>query len=527
MSEQTSWYRHFKLATSAGIGEFSGDASAPKVGQPSSWRWVMLGILSLDICVSYLPYYCFVPILRQTMQVYGVTESSLNMLCVLYSLAYVPAAFVMGNIVEALGCHRTFTLAMGLTVVGCLTRCGPSSFASHQAMNVCAGGVCAQGFFPGHIINPAAGADTFSQQPPPVVMTRNFLWLLAGQALCAMGQPLLVNSTSQMGAEWFPPDERPTAALVSNLMHFIGGSLSFMLPPLVVAEQSDPIVADHQVAQLLKLQLVIAVASLLVTLLFSRPAPCQKPVFAADKIHSASCTKRLVAELRSISKLRDFWLVNGYFAIFTALCHAFDAVEGSLLDHAGYSTSITAMTSVACCVASVLITFLEARLMENASSYQLALKGSSLAMMLSLLGAWLCLHFQLPSWAFVTAIGMMGLTVPAWGCSLELGSEVCFPAREATVSAVLEAFANLAAIASIISTQFLIDMGLGVGVIVLMAAASLVGGLLLFFMSGRLKRTEAEKNEDAETAKQEYMEDGRGVEMVSMVNEADDLGEEE
>ena len=34
---------------------------------------------------------------------------------------------------------------------------------------------------------------------------------------------------------------------------------------------------------------------------------------------------------------------------------------------------------------------------------------------------------------------VMGLATPAWGCSCELGSEVCYPAREATISSLLEA----------------------------------------------------------------------------------------
>jgi len=322
-----------------------------------------------------------------------------------------------------------------------------------------------------------------------------------------VGQSILVNLTSQLGAEWFPPNERPTAALVSNLMHFVGSSLSFMLPPLVVAEQSDSLVADRQVAQLLQLHLVISMVSFVVTVLVSRPAPYQKLALSTDNSHIASCTKNLVGELRGIMSVRDFWLVNGYFTIFMACVNSFDALEGSLLDHAGYSPSISAWTSVSCCVASVLITCLEARVIEDASSYRLALMGSSLAMIVSLLGACLCLHLQLSSWAFVIAIGMMGLTVPAWGCSIELGSEVCFPAREASVSALLEAFANLAAIVSIIMTQFHIDIGLGVGVLVLLAAAAFVGGLLLFCMSGRLKRTEAEKKQDAEMAEQDGLED--------------------
>ena len=37
---------------------------------------------------------------------------------------------------------------------------------------------------------------------------------------------------------------------------------------------------------------------------------------------------------------------------------------------------------------------------------------------------------------FVTAIAIMGLSTPGWGCTFEIGAEVCFPAKEATVTHV-------------------------------------------------------------------------------------------
>lgn len=67
--------------------------------------------------------------------------------------------------------------------------------------------------------------------------------LLLGQGLCALGQPLLVNCTSEMGADWFQPSDRPAAAMISNLMNFVGGSLSFVLPPLFVDENPSDFVA--------------------------------------------------------------------------------------------------------------------------------------------------------------------------------------------------------------------------------------------------------------------------------------------
>merc|ERR1719359_2708852 len=97
---------------------------------------------------------------------------------------------------------------------------------------------------------------------------RCFFWLVAGQTLCALGQPFLVNSTSQVGAEWFPPHERPAAAMVSNLMNFIGSSLSFVMPPLVVAQRPKSTEESRrQIGTLMRLQLYISLCSFILTVL--------------------------------------------------------------------------------------------------------------------------------------------------------------------------------------------------------------------------------------------------------------------
>ncbi|CAE7237049.1 unnamed protein product, partial [Symbiodinium necroappetens] len=105
-----------------------------------------------------------------------------------------------------------------------------------------------------------------------------------------------------------------------------------------------------------------------------------------------------------------------------------------------------------------------------------------------------CLHYQWHSFGFITAVGIMGLATPGWGCSAELGSEVCFPAREATVNGLMEAFSNLAGVAAIVMAQEGIDQHLGAGVLAVMATTALAGALLLVLLSGRLRRCEMEES---------------------------------
>ncbi|CAK0863876.1 unnamed protein product [Prorocentrum cordatum] len=210
---------HGEVQSAVNGGALAHHGDGKGTTRPPPWRWVMLGILSADICVSYLPYYTFVPILPQARREYGVEEDDINVLCILYAISFVVCAFITGPVVGSLGCRWTFVFAMGFTAGGCALRCGPE-FADQ--------------FFYSDFQLEQARADA-----GPASKARAFRWLLVGQAFCALGQPFLVNSCSHMGAEWFPPAERPAAAMISNLMNFIGSSMSFMLPSLVVDVHAD------------------------------------------------------------------------------------------------------------------------------------------------------------------------------------------------------------------------------------------------------------------------------------------------
>jgi len=327
--------------------------------------------------------------------------------------------------------------------------------------------------------------------PVPAASTSlSFSWLVVGQAVSALGQPFLVNATSQVGAEWFPPRERPAAAMISNLMNFVGASLSFVLPPIIVARHS-PSLRDtrEQISLLLRLQLGISFVCLFLTFVLYQPTP------PAPVLHSRKTPMSFLTEVRGFLSLRDFWLVNFQFSMYVTVCHAFDAVEGALLESHGYNAALSSWTAVACSTTSVLSTAVEAFFITDPTAYKRALIIVNMVLAASQIIGFVCLHWQLHEAGFILAVAIMGLSTPGWGCSCELGSEVCFPAREATVSSLLEACSNLLGVAGIIVIQRLMDAGLGSGVMLIMAWSAALGGGAMLGLSGRLRRSEAEEKE--------------------------------
>ncbi|CAK0801281.1 unnamed protein product, partial [Prorocentrum cordatum] len=130
--------------------------------------------------------------------------------------------------------------------------------------------------------------------------------------------------------------------------------------------------------------------------------------------------------------------------------------------------------------------------------YQPALVAVNVILAASMVLGFLSLRFQLHEAGIIVAVGVMGLSTPGWGCSCELGSEVCFPAREATVSSFLEACSNLTAVVGILTAQRLLDAGMGAAVLLVMAATALLGSTLLLGLSGRYRRKEAEHMAEVE-----------------------------
>lgn len=467
--------------TSRVNGAVRADVGVGEPPKPPLQRWLMLAILSFDICVNYIPYYTFVPIMKQSMQLYGVNESALNKLCIVFAIVYIPGAFVTGPLVKRVGCKWTFVLGMAATVLGCTIRCGPGLVYALPAM---------LDPFPGpKVVTDSHGTELVLQPG-----NMDFSWLLVGQFLCAAGQPLLCNPTSEMGAEWFPPTERPAAAMLLNLMHFIGSSLSFVLPTLFVNEELTDNVAvlTSQVMHVLRFQLGLALLAFMMTLAVYQ----SRPRMPSHAIHRAPVS--FVDEVRRIFRSFDFWIVNIQFALYVGVCHAFDAVEGSLLEHYGYKASLTSWTAVACAITSIVATVLEANVISSPTSYRKALVASNAFLAGSQLLGLVCLYFQCHRYVFVLAVGIMGLATPGWGCSCELGSEVCYPARESTVTSFLEAFSNLLGVFAIIIIQWFLDAGLGATVLLITTGVSSAAGGVLLLMSNRLRRMEAEEEAAAE-----------------------------
>jgi len=452
-------------------------------------RWMMLAIYCFNICVAYIPYYTFVPILLQSMRAYDVTEARLNYLSIVYPLASTPCIFLTGASFERYGCRGSFVFASALLVLGCWLRWEGNSDLNDQlpAFSSLGDGI-ATGLAAIDEVSNATVLEILGSRDPHNPAKKkplgDFQRVLAGQFLCAVGLPFFVNGTSQMSLDWFPPEERSTASMLSNLMNFIGGSASFVLPAIFLAEGEMARPAQEEWAQiqtLLCVQLVLAVISLLMTVVLYEGRPPTPPAPAADGAREEQLP--FLPEILSLLKMRDFWIIVVQFGFYLAAMNAFDAVEGSLLVTYGHSSMLCSYSAISFTVSAILSTLMESRLIDSPTMYRRSLV---------LMQAVLAVSFVIMSFGFregvpkgvsasvfVFSVFVMGWSTPGWGCSVELCCEVSYPAREGTTSSLLEGIGNLLSIAGIQFLQWLIDSGHPDMVLWCLVAMGAVGGCIV------------------------------------------------
>lgn len=139
-------------------------------------RWFVLVGFSLLVACTQLLWLSFAPITTQAHQALKVSEGAIGDLAGIQPLMYVLLALPAGRWTD-----RRFSVALSagavLTAVGALTRlAAPGSYA----------------------------------------------WILGGQFLVAVGQPLVLNSTTKIAARYFPLAERTTAISIASAAQFVG-----------------------------------------------------------------------------------------------------------------------------------------------------------------------------------------------------------------------------------------------------------------------------------------------------------------
>lgn len=193
-------------------------------------RWTVLAAFGLLVACTQVLWLTFAPITPQAHQALGVSEGAIGDLAVVNPLLYVLLAIPTGRWMD-----RRFgaTLAAGALCTG-------------------------------------LGATVRLVDPS------SYGWVLAGQLVLSVGQPLVLNASTKIAARYFPPTERTTAISIASAAQFVG--------ILVAAMTTGPLYNAGGLRLLLLVDAAVSAATAVAVLVALRVPP----VYVADTGPAAS-----------------------------------------------------------------------------------------------------------------------------------------------------------------------------------------------------------------------------------------------
>ena len=153
------------------------------------YRWVVLGVFMLANLAVQILWISYAPITTSASAYYGVSESAIGLLAMVFMIAFIPLSLPAAWLIDA----RGLRVAVGLGVV---------------LMAVFG------------VLRGFAGADYT-------------LALLATIGI-AVAQPFLLNSWTTLGSHWFPTRQRATAVGLITLANLVGTGIGMVLTPVLI-----------------------------------------------------------------------------------------------------------------------------------------------------------------------------------------------------------------------------------------------------------------------------------------------------
>ena len=247
-----------------------------------SARWRVLAIYAAASAAMQFEWLRFAPLTDAVAAQYGVTAGAVGWLSLVFPLLFLPLALPSGALVDRLSVRLSLRIAILVMLMAAAIR----------------------------------------------TLVPGFEGLLAGQAVIALVQPLLMSLVSRLVLAWFPPAQQLDATGYATMAVFAGLGLAFMLVPQM---------APGHVAGGLWID-VLALALLSGAALLVLPADPPPVAASSDDRPEASWFRAMAVLLKTApfaAILLLIFLANGYFnAVFTWL-EPLLKPQGIDADHAG------------------------------------------------------------------------------------------------------------------------------------------------------------------------------------------------
>lgn len=195
-----------------------------KKSKVSNYRWVILLAIFPIIISTEMMWLSLAPVSSMAKDYYGVSSLSIDMLSMSYMIMFIIFSLPASWVVDKFGYRCSLIIGALLTsVFGIVRAC----------------------------------------------FSNDFTVILIAQFMIAVGQPFLLNISTKVPANWFPVNERATAAGILTMAQYVGFAVPMLLSPVLAEKMGIPYV--------LKIFAIIAVISSILCISLTKEKPLIAP----------------------------------------------------------------------------------------------------------------------------------------------------------------------------------------------------------------------------------------------------------
>eukprot|EP00455_Lapot_gusevi_P011371 TRINITY_DN15239_c0_g1_i2.p1 TRINITY_DN15239_c0_g1~~TRINITY_DN15239_c0_g1_i2.p1 ORF type:complete len:513 (-),score=101.85 TRINITY_DN15239_c0_g1_i2:131-1582(-) len=390
--------------------------------QVHAMRWGMLFLFGFLTLVNAILWISFAPISSIAGRYYGVSQTMINLLSLLFMALYLPASLLSTWVFNHYG------LRTGLW------------FAS--------------------LLNFLSGAARyFSASDDASSRTHGFAIVVIGQVLGAMAQPFFLNSPAKLASEWFAVRERDIATTIASMCNPLGIAVGQVLPSIIVTDSGG-------MPLMLLVEWGLCGLSSLLALLFRKHPPTPPSFSASSRTllkerrpeSEGFLDSHFVEEFRVLRDDPHFWKLTLGFGLGLAMFNGTTTVIEQLIKPAGYTSSDAGLFGGLVIGGGFLGSAIVAPIMDKTKAYiPIVRTGVLLA---SAASVFLVLMLRPGQTALLaTAFGLLGGgMMPLLPASFELAVETTFPISEETSGGVLVLAGNILGVGTVFLMDYLIQL---------------------------------------------------------------------
>nr|XP_003223401.1 PREDICTED: major facilitator superfamily domain-containing protein 7 [Anolis carolinensis] len=354
-------------------------------------RWLLLAVVCLLNASNGMEWLTFAPVADKTAEYFHTTMNIVNWLSLVFLVISVPMGLLAIWILDTIGLKCAILLCAWLNMIGSIIR-------------------------------------IFSTVSLLSLGSLNIIYLLVGQCLCAVAQPLIIFSPTKLAAVWFPEHQRATANMIGSMSNPLGMLIANLLSPVIVKEGKD-------IPLMLGVYAGPAVfACVLATVGVHNKVPPTPPSVSATHLDAPSFCGGLKMLMRNGPYIILTLCLGGGVAIFTC----YSALLEQVLCANGYSDLFAGVTGALFTVSGLIGAFFLGLYVDKTKKFTEACKISFC--LVALLGIAFAVVSQLRNQTYVLAtisslFGLFGFAV--YPVALELAVECSYPVGEGTTSGLI------------------------------------------------------------------------------------------